>query len=137
VKLNAPLELLEIAGFVAALEPINALADAAPGFVWRLKGDEGDATSIRVLADDQVLLNMSVGVDRSLCTSLRAVTEKFCVGAEWADRYAGVQSTLRWIVAGTVPDASEAVARLDALERLRPTEYAFTFASPFNALLDE
>ena len=60
VKLRAPLESPVVAGFVAALEPLNAVADAAPGFVWRLKTDAGDATSIRVFADDQILLNMSV-----------------------------------------------------------------------------
>jgi hypothetical protein len=32
----APLDSEQLAGFVAALEPINAIADAAPGFVWRL-----------------------------------------------------------------------------------------------------
>ena len=36
-RLNAPLESPPIADFVAALEPINALADASPGFVWRLQ----------------------------------------------------------------------------------------------------
>ena len=30
-----------------ALEPINELADAAPGFLWRLQTEDGDATAIR------------------------------------------------------------------------------------------
>jgi Domain of unknown function (DUF3291) len=32
-RLVAPLDDPKIAGFVAQLDPINALADAAPGFV--------------------------------------------------------------------------------------------------------
>jgi hypothetical protein len=37
--LRAPLDGPELAGFVAQLEPINALADHSPGFVWRLQLD--------------------------------------------------------------------------------------------------
>jgi Domain of unknown function (DUF3291) len=36
-RLLAPLDSLEIVDFVAALDPINAMADAASGFVWRLR----------------------------------------------------------------------------------------------------
>jgi hypothetical protein len=35
-----------MAGFVAGLEPINALADSSPGFVWRLQTEAGDATAL-------------------------------------------------------------------------------------------
>src|SRR5215218_4450387 len=57
--LRAPLDGPELAGFVAELEPINALADAAPGFVWRLQTDDGDATAIRAFGDDRIVVNMS------------------------------------------------------------------------------
>lgn len=39
-RLVASLDDPKIAGFVAQLDPINALADAAPGFVWRLQSAE-------------------------------------------------------------------------------------------------
>jgi len=45
-RLLAPLHDPKIAAFVAQLEPINALADKAPGFVWRLKSESGNATDI-------------------------------------------------------------------------------------------
>jgi Domain of unknown function (DUF3291) len=41
-----PLDSPALAEFVANLEPVNALADGAPGFVWRLADETGDATSI-------------------------------------------------------------------------------------------
>ena len=64
VKLKAPLDSPVVADFVAALDPINALADAAPGFVWRLQSEDGDATSIRVFDDDQILRQHErLGVD--------------------------------------------------------------------------
>ena len=51
-RLLAPVESPAIAGFVAALDPINELADASPGFVWRLQTDAGNATDIRPTEDD-------------------------------------------------------------------------------------
>jgi hypothetical protein len=45
-RLLAPLDSEQLADFVAALDPVNAVADAAPGFVWRLQTEEGNATSL-------------------------------------------------------------------------------------------
>ena len=47
-----------------ALEPINAIADATPGFVWRLQDEGGDATAIRPFEDDSLIINMSVWESR-------------------------------------------------------------------------
>lgn len=52
---------------------------------------------------------------------------------QWADRFDGVQSAMWWLRAGTLPDASDAVRRLDCLERMGPSEYAFTFQTTFRA----
>jgi len=38
---------------MAALESINAIADAAPGFVWRLQTNDGDATSVPVFGSTE------------------------------------------------------------------------------------
>lgn len=56
--MRAPLDAPPMADFVANLDRINALADAAPGFVWRLQTAEGDATAVRPLGDS-TLVNMS------------------------------------------------------------------------------
>ena len=136
VKLKAPLDSPIVAGFVAALEPINALADSAPGFVWRLKTDDGDATSIRVFADDQILLNMSVWESmEALSNYLYRSGHKDVLRQrrQWADRFEGVQAAMWWIRAGTVPEPSEAVARMDHLSRVGPSAYAFTFRTTFAA----
>jgi len=45
-RLIEPLDSQKLADFVAALDPVNASADLAPGFVWRLKTEEGNATSL-------------------------------------------------------------------------------------------
>ena len=49
-----------LADFKAALDPINALADTHPGFVWRLQDDTGNATALRIFGDDSQMINMSV-----------------------------------------------------------------------------
>jgi hypothetical protein len=59
-RLRAPLDDPSIADFVAALDRVNALAEASPGFVWRLQGAGGNATDIRVEEDPLLIVNMSV-----------------------------------------------------------------------------
>jgi len=68
-RLLAPLDSPLVADFVAALEPVNAVADAAPGFVWRLQTEDGNATAVGGFEEDAVdadgsgggiLINMSV-----------------------------------------------------------------------------
>ena len=60
--MKEPIDSPVLADFVANLDRINALAEAAPGFVWRLKTDEGDATALRPLGEDW-LINISVWQD--------------------------------------------------------------------------
>ncbi len=48
------------ADFMNNLDRVNALAEASPGFVWRLKGDGNNATDIRAFDDPQMAINMSV-----------------------------------------------------------------------------
>ena len=60
-RLVAPLDSPELSGFVSRLDEVNALADAAPGFVWRLTDDGGNnATAVPIYDDDKIIVNMSV-----------------------------------------------------------------------------
>ena len=59
-RMNAALDDPVMAGFVARLDEINALADRSPGFVWRLQTPEGNATYLRPYADERILVNLSV-----------------------------------------------------------------------------
>src|SRR6266700_3831154 len=64
-RMREPLDSPLLADFVAALDPVNAAADAAPGFVWRLQTEDGNATAVHAFEWDQagsagVLVNMSV-----------------------------------------------------------------------------
>jgi heme-degrading monooxygenase HmoA len=133
-RVRAPLDSPQLAGFVAALEPVNRMADEAPGFVWRLQTEAGDATAIRAFEDDMLLLNMSVWesiealAEFTYRTPHRDVMRR---RREWFERLADAYLVLWWVPAGTLPTVVEARARLEALRRDGPTRQAFTFHSPF------
>ena len=61
--IRAPMDSPIMAEFANNLDRVNAIADGAPGFVWRLQTDEGNATSIRPFENENLLLNMSVWRD--------------------------------------------------------------------------
>src|SRR3954470_342767 len=103
-----------MAAFVEQLDPVNALADAAPGFVWRLQTEEGNAISVHAFDDPLMLVNMSVWgsaaaradfVDRS---GHIAVMRR---RRELANRMAEAYMVLWWIPAGAIPTLNEAKGR--------------------------
>src|SRR5271170_7768722 len=59
-RLIAPIDDPRIAGFVAQLDSINALAEQSRGFVWRLQSASGNATDLTYNDDPFVIVNMSV-----------------------------------------------------------------------------
>lgn len=59
-KALAPVESEMLQEFSNNLDPVNAIAEAAPGFVWRLKDESGNATEIQYFDDPLMLVNMSV-----------------------------------------------------------------------------
>ncbi len=132
-RMKAPMDSPQMAEFVANLERVNALAEAAPGFVWRLQTDEGDATALRPFGED-VLVNMSVWRD---VDSLRDYV--FRSGhvdimrrrREWFERMADAYSVLWWVSAGHRPGLEEAQERLASLRRDGATPAAFTFRHVF------
>ena len=134
-RLRAPLDAPELAEFVAGLDPINALADRTPGFLWRLQTEEGDATALRPFGDD-VIVNLS------LWESLEALhgfvfrsdhAEFLRARRKWFERSHEPMAVLWWIPAGTLPEIADAQAALRRLRRNGPTPDAFTFRSPFSA----
>lgn len=47
-RLRFPLDSPQLKDFVDGLDPVNAVADTAEGFVWRLRSDSGNATDVPV-----------------------------------------------------------------------------------------
>jgi hypothetical protein len=125
-----------MAGFVERLEPLNALADSSPGFVWRLQDEEGDATAIRVFEDERILFNLSVWrsiQDLEAYTYRSSHVEAVRGRGEWFERMAKPGLVLWWLAAGQLPTVEDARGRFELLCNEGPTPGAFTFRDRFEA----
>ena len=133
-RMNAPLESAEMADFVARIAELNALADASPGFVWRLQSGAGDTTYLRPYDDDRILFNLSVwkSVEKLRAFVYRSVhAEVMRARHQWFGKFDQSYLALWWIRVGELPSIDEAKARLALLERDGPTPRAFTFKTLF------
>ncbi|MEP6938842.1 MAG: DUF3291 domain-containing protein [Rudaea sp.] len=132
---RAPIDSPEMAEFVANLDRINALAEASPGFVWRLQTEEGNATAIRPFPDrDNVAINLSVWSDVHAlnCFVFRSAhVEVMRRRGEWFERMGEAYMVLWWVRAGHRPSVGEAIAKLALLRANGPTRDAFTFRQAF------
>ncbi|MFI0409045.1 DUF3291 domain-containing protein [Actinomadura sp. 3N508] len=134
--LRLPLDDPGMADFVALLEPVNALADAAPGFVWRLVEEgEPDATGMRPAGED-VIINFSVWEAAEPLWDFvyrSAHLETMRRRREWFRRHMEAHLVLWWIPAGHVPTVEEAMERLALIREHGPAPRAFTFNSSYTA----
>jgi len=133
-RIRAPMSDPLMAGFVAELEPVNELADSAPGFVWRLQTEAGDATAIRPYDDDTILINMSVWETVDALKAFVYRTHHADVMRQrerWFERLDTYFIVLWWIPAGTIPTVLEAKLRLDHLRQHGESPYAFSFKKVF------
>lgn len=131
---RGPIDSPVMKEFKDALDEINALAEASSGFVWRLKGDSGNATEIQAFPDPRQLVNLSVweSVEALQAYVFKSVHGKFFKRrGEWFEKMATPHLALWWVPAGTVPTVEDAKARLALIEARGETAEAFTFRKPF------
>lgn len=139
VNIALPLEPLEsklLEGFTSMLDAVNARADGAPGFVWRLQDESGDATSIRVFDDERLIVNVSVWESlEALRDFVYADEGHLAVLRRRRDWFSKLEVVLAlwWVPAGHIPDTTEAKERLRLLEERGPSFDAFTFRQTFPA----
>jgi hypothetical protein len=130
--LDSPL----LSDFMALLDPVNARADRAAGFIWRMQNADGDATGIRGFGGDpKLIINMSVW--ESL-TALREFAYRdqdhlqvMRQRRKWFQRLE-FYMVLWWVPAGHRPSVEEAEERLECLRQNGPTAAAFTFRASFD-----
>lgn len=125
-----------MAEFFARLDAVNAIAEASPGFVWRLQAEDDAVLALRVFRDRLILFNVSVW--QSL-ESLRAFSyegahlEVLRERQRWFTKLGRAHLALWWVAAGHRPGLEEGRDRLDLIDRQGPTADAFTFQDPFPA----
>jgi len=122
--------------FVDNLDRINALAEAHPDFVWRLRADVRDPGDALVGDDPRFIVNMSVwsSVEGLFDYVYKSGHREIMVRRrEWFEKPAHAFQTLWWVPDGHIPTVEEGFAKLAVLDRLGPTASAFTFKTRFPA----
>ncbi len=135
-RMRAPLTDPVMAGFVAQLDAMNALADRTPGFVWRLEehGLHAPDEALLAYAADSILVNLSVweGVE-----PLQSYVYHSAHGGllrqrrDWFEKMEERWVVLWWVPAGHRPTAVEGRARLTHLLAHGMTAHAFNFKQTF------
>ncbi len=121
------------ADFEAMLDEVNALAEASPGFVWRMVG-EGENADGALFDDPNLTINMTVWetIDHLSAFAYRNLTHRGVMRRrkEWFVELPAYLA-LWWVKAGSVPSLREAKGKLELIARLGPTAAAFDFKSVF------
>ncbi|HUR04182.1 MAG TPA: DUF3291 domain-containing protein [Nonomuraea sp.] len=135
--MRAPIDSPELAEFVAALEPINILADEYPGFVWRMKeSDEDPTATLTHKYGDHLLLNFSVWESLDSLWNYAYRSPHLDVlrrRREWFLRMAEPYMVLWWIPEGYIPSLAEGMERLERLKAEGPSPEAFTFKDSYDS----
>jgi hypothetical protein len=138
-RLRAPIDSAQLKDFVDLLDPVNAVADVSPGFVWRLQTEDGNATGVQAFEWDAadsagVIVNMSVWTDlESLGEFVYGVLHRAVLRRrrEWFERMPEAYTACWWVPAGHRPTTDEAEERVRHLRRHGPTPVAFTLQQSF------
>jgi hypothetical protein len=139
-RLLAPIDSPLIADFVAALDPVNAVADAAPGFVWRMETEDGNALAVRGFEQDGVGSGGGILINMSVWESVEALAAYVYGDAhlavlrrrrEWYERMRDAYAALWWIPRGHIPTVTEAEDRVGHVRAHGPTPYAFSLRQHF------
>ena len=132
---RAPLDDPAMAGFANAFGVVARLADAAPGFVWRLGAESGHAV-LATTAGVEVVVNVSVWRDyRSLHEFVyRSAHGRFLLRRrDWFAPAPPPATALWWVAGGRRPTVGQALARLGFLRDHGPSPQAFTPVRRFTA----
>lgn len=127
-----PIDSPVMASFVALIDEVNARADRAAGFVWRLKFDDGPGSlEHRIFDDDALLVNMSVWTDAQSLFDFVYRNEEHRSAlrrrGEWFGAVSDATTVCWWVDEGHRPTVREAQDRLVLLREEGPSVQAFPF----------
>ena len=138
-RLIEPLDSDRLSDFVSAIDDVNAAADAAPGFLWRLKSEAGNAMSIRafewgISGSAGVVVNLSTWESPQALRDYvdspmhRAVLRR---RREWTHQVAEHTTVLWWVPCHHRPSTHEAEERLRRIRRDGSSAMAFALHEDF------
>ncbi|UOY05057.1 DUF3291 domain-containing protein [Muricauda sp. SCSIO 64092] len=119
--------------FVDFLEPVNKFAEESPGFVWRLKDNQGRPASYiqSPFKDENMAVNISLweDVDAFKAFVYGSVHSYFLRNKKkWFDVKGPSQFVLWWLPKGELPTLDMAKEKLEFLEQNGASPQAFTMA---------
>jgi hypothetical protein len=118
-----------MAEFMDNLDRVNALAERSPGFVWRLKGDNNNATEFRIGDDNAVNLSVWETPEALEHYVFKTVHVQFYKKrALWFDLMEKPHMVFWWVEEGHQPALQEALDRLEYYEKNGASEYALGWA---------
>ena len=123
-----PTDVPRMAEFMDNLDRINALAERSPGFIWRMKADNGNATDIAVPGDAEMIANLSVWEDTSSLGHyvFNTVHARFYEkGDNWFEPMKKPHVVMWNVADDHIPDLHEAMERLIHLQTHGSCEHAF------------
>ena len=121
-----------VAGFMNNLDLVNGIAERSPGFVWRLKDESGNATSIQAFEAPELIVNLSVWETPEALEKFvwQTVHKQFYARrAEWFEVTDKMHFVMWWVEPGTMPTAQQARERLEHLWANGPSDFAFGWES--------
>ena len=132
-RMLAPIDSRQMSDFVARIDKVNARAEAAQGFVWRLQEPVSQAVLRRVFGESDLLVNLSVWES---APDLRAFVFQDDRHAEalrgrrsWFAASDEPMEVCWWMAEGSIPTLREAAARLALLRSQGPGREAFPLAA--------
>lgn len=135
-RIREPLDHPDSGEFQRALDPINMVAERSPGFVWRLKDDDGQSSSyvsVQGIDDPLTIVNYSIWEDLD---SLRHFiyksghTSYLRRRREWFEPSEVATTVCWWIRADSVPPVDEAHRRLVHLRAEGPSDEGWPLNDP-------
>lgn len=122
--------------FVDGLARINAQAEAASGFVWRLKTIDNPPGKESEIFGANVIVNMSVWQSIEHLTIFTYTGEHldfYRRRSEWMIHTPNPYMAMWYVRPGTRPTLQDAKHRLDHIQANGISEYAFTFRQRYPA----
>jgi hypothetical protein len=122
--------------FVENLDAVNQIAEKSEGFVWRLKNENNNATSLNPYNDETIIINVSVW--KSIETLEKFMYRTFHSDflkrrKKWFLNYGSAHTAMWWIPEGHIPTMQEAVDKLSFLQTNGPSPNSFDFRHKFHA----
>jgi hypothetical protein len=126
--------------FVDNLDTVNTLAEQSDGFVWRLKDDSYNATSLNPYNDEQIIINVSVW--KSIESLENYMYKTFHSDflrrrKEWFLKFGKASTAMWWVPEGHIPTLEEAVEKLDYLQQNGVSQLVFDLKNKYPAPIPE